>query len=240
MSRLLSGMVLALLFCSGPAKAESYTLWAGTELRFSLSETLTTSRNQAGDLFSAVVNRSVLLNGQTLIPAGALVEGRVMQVRRPGRFRGVGKMRITPERISLASGQSYDVRAELVGVHLAEGVRLGDNEGLLKGPNSHRSDIMGAAVGSAVGVGVGALTGAVGAGLLGGAVIGWVSRMATRGQDLVLPIGTELAFELTRPVQIPQQISKPKKVNQEQPAPTVTPLYRQNRIEEQDLLDSSF
>ena len=240
MSRLLSGMVLALLFCSGPAKAESYTLWAGTELRFSLSETLTTSRNQAGDLFSAVVSHAILLDGQTLIPTGALVEGRIMQVRRPGRFRGVGKMRITPERISLASGQSYDVRAELVGVHLAEGVRLGDNEGLLKGPNSHRSDIMGAVVGGAVGVGVGALTGAVGTGLFGGAVIGWVGRMATRGQDLVLPIGTELAFELTRPVQISQQILKPKKVNQEQPALTTTPLYRQNRIEEQDLLDPSF
>ena len=37
MGRLLSGMVLALLFTSGPAKAENYTLWGGTELRFRLS-----------------------------------------------------------------------------------------------------------------------------------------------------------------------------------------------------------
>ena len=27
-----------------------------------------------------------MLNGQTLIPAGSLVEGRIMQVKRPGRF----------------------------------------------------------------------------------------------------------------------------------------------------------
>ena len=80
MGRLLLGMLLALLFTSGPAKAENYTLWAGTELRFRLSETLTTSRNHGGDRFSAVVNHAVMLNGRTLIPAGSLVEGRIMQV----------------------------------------------------------------------------------------------------------------------------------------------------------------
>ena len=105
MGRLLSGMVLALLFTSGPAKAENYTLWAGTELRFRLSETLTTSRNHVGDRFSAVINHAVMLNGQTLISAGSLVECRIMQVKRPGRFRGVGRMRITPDRISLPSGK---------------------------------------------------------------------------------------------------------------------------------------
>ena len=170
-----------------------------------MSETLTTSRNHVGDRFSAVINHAVMLNGQTLIPAGSLVEGRIMQVKRPGRFRGVGRMRMTPDRISLPSGKSYDVSAELVGVYMAEGVRVGEDEGLLKGPNSRRRDAMGAAVGGTVGAGVGVLTGALGTGLLGGAVVGWVSRLATRGQDLVLPAGTELAFELTRPSRFPSR-----------------------------------
>ncbi len=233
-------MVLALLFTSGPAKAENYTLWAGTELRFRLSETLTTSRNHVGDRFSAVINHAVMLNGQTLIPAGSLVEGRIMQVRRPGRFRGVGRMRITPDRISLPSGKSYDVSAELVGVYMAEGVRVGEDEGLLKGPNSRRRDAMGAAVGGAVGAGVGALTGAVGTGLLGGAVVGWVSRLATRGQDLVLPAGTELAFELTRPVQISQQGLKPASLARRLPTRSGGSLSRRSRIDEEDLLESNF
>ncbi len=240
MGRLLSGMLLALLFTSGPAKAENYTLWAGTELRFRLSETLTTSRNHVGDRFSAVVNHAVMLNGQTLIPAGSLVQGRIMQVKRPGRFRGVGRMRITPDRISLPSGKSYDVSAELVGVYMAEGVRVGDDEGLLKGPNSRRRDAMGVAVGGAVGAGVGALTGAVGTGLLGGAVVGWVSRLATRGQDLVLPAGTELAFELTRPVQISQQGLKPASVARRLPTRSGSSFSRRSRIDEEDLLDSNF
>ena len=240
MGRLLSGMVLALLFTSGPAKAENYTLWAGTELRFRLSETLTTSRNHVGDRFSAVINHAVMLNGQTLIPAGSLVEGRIMQVKRPGRFRGVGRMRITPDRISLPSGKSYDVSAELVGVYMAEGVRVGEDEGLLKGPNSRRRDAMGAAVGGAVGAGVGALTGALGTGLLGGAVVGWVSRLATRGQDLVLPAGTELAFELTRPVQISQQGLKPASLARRLPARSGDSLSRRSRIDEEDLLESNF
>lgn len=240
MGRLLSGLVLALLFTSGPAKAENYTLWAGTELRFRLSETLTTSRNHVGDRFSAVVNHAVMLNGQTLIPAGSLVEGRIMEVKRPGRFRGVGRMRITPDRISLPSGKSYDVSAELVGVYMAEGVRVGDDEGLLKGPNSRRRDAMGVAVGGAVGAGVGALTGAVGTGLLGGAVVGWVSRLATRGQDLVLPAGTELAFELTRPVRISQQGLKPASVARRLPTRSGGSFSRRSRIDEEDLLDSNF
>ena len=240
MGRLLSGMVLALLFTSGPAKAENYTLWAGTELRFRLSETLTTSRNHAGDRFSAVINHAVMLNGQTLIPAGSLVEGRIMQVKRPGRFRGVGRMRITPDRISLPSGKSYDVSAELVGVYMAEGVRVGEDEGLLKGPNSRRRDAMGAAVGGAVGAGVGVLTGALGTGLLGGAVVGWVSRLATRRQDLVLPAGTELAFELTRPVQISQQGLKPASLARRLPTRSGGSLSRRSRIDEEDLLESNF
>ena len=240
MGRLLSGMVLALLFTSGPAKAENYTLWAGTELRFRLSETLTTSRNHVGDRFSAVINHAVMLNGQTLIPAGSLVEGRIMQVKRPGRFRGVGRMRITPDRISLPSGKSYDVSAELVGVYMAEGVRVGEDEGLLKGPNSRRRDAMGAAVGGAVGAGVGVLTGALGPGLLGGAVVGWVSRLATRGQDLVLPAGTELAFELTRPVQISQQGLKPASLARRLPTRSGGSLSRRSRIDEEDLLKSNF
>lgn len=240
MGRLLSGMLLVLLFTSGPAKAENYTLWAGTELRFRLSETLTTSRNHVGDRFSAVVNHAVMLNGQTLIPAGSLVQGRIMQVKRPGRFRGVGRMRITPDRISLPSGRSYDISAELVGVYMAEGVRVGDDEGLLKGPNSHRRDAMGAVMGGAVGVGVGALTGAVGTGLLGGAVVGWVSRLATRGQDLVLPAGTELAFELTRPVQISQQGLKPASLARRLPTRSSGSLSLRSRIDEEDLLKSNF
>ena len=240
MGRLLSGMLLALLFTSGPAKAENYTLWAGTELQFRLSETLTTSRNHGGNRFSAVVNHAVMLNGQTLIPAGSLVEGRIMQVKRPGRFRGVGRMRITPDRISLPSGRSYEVSAELVGVYMAEGVRVGDDEGTLKGPSSHRRDAIGAAVGGTVGAGVGALSGAVGTGLLGGAVVGWVSRFATRGQDLVLPAGTELAFELTRPVQISQQGLSPAGVARRAPARSRRSPSRRSRIDEEDLLESNF
>ena len=240
MGRLLSGMLLALLFTSGPAKAENYTLWAGTELQFRLSETLTTSRNHGGDRFSAVVNHAVMMNGQTLIPAESLVEGRIMQVKRPGRFRGVGRMRITADRISLPSGRSYEVSAQLVDVYMAEGVRVGDDEGTLKGPSSHRRDAMGAAVGGAVGAGVGALTGAVGTGLLGGAVVGWVSRFATRGQDLVLPAGTELAFELTRPVQISQQGLSPAGVAPRAPARSGRSPSRRSRIDEEDLLESNF
>ena len=240
MGRLLSGMLLALLFTSGPAKAENYTLWAGTELRFRLSETLTTSRNHVGDRFSAIVNHAVMLNGQTLIPAGSLVEGRIMQIKRPGRFRSVGRMRITPDRISLPSGRSYDVSAGLVGVNMAEGVRVGDDEGTLKGPSSHRRDAMGATVGGVVGAGVGALTGAVGTGLLGGAVVGWVSRLATRGQDLVLPAGTELAFELTRPVQISQQGLSPAGVARRPSARSGRSPSRRSRIDEEDLLESNF
>ena len=149
-------------------------------------------------------------------------------------------MRITPDRISLPSGKSYDVSAELVGVYMAEGVRVGEDEGLLKGPNSRRRNAMGAAVGGAVGAGVGVLTGALGTGLLGGAVVGWVSRLATRWQDLVLPAGTELAFELTRPVQISQQGLKPASLARRLPTRSGGSLSRRSRIDEEDLLESNF
>ena len=49
---------------------------AGTALMVRLDTTLATFSNKAGDPFRASITQPVVVNGQTLIPVGASVEGR--------------------------------------------------------------------------------------------------------------------------------------------------------------------
>jgi hypothetical protein len=55
------------------------TIPEGTPFEVTLDETLASNRNHAGDSFAASLSRPVVEDGKTIIPAGALVAGRVVE-----------------------------------------------------------------------------------------------------------------------------------------------------------------
>jgi hypothetical protein len=78
---------------------------AGTALMVRLDTTLATFSNRVGDPFQAKITQPVVVNGATLIPAGATVEGRVTKISEPRRISGKPTIGLLPEAIVLPTGE---------------------------------------------------------------------------------------------------------------------------------------
>ncbi len=180
------------------ARAEKYSIPAGTTLHCRLTQTLSTKLNSQGDLFTATVSEPLIINGREVIPAGSTLEGRVSWMARPGRVKGVGQMRLSADRITLPDGGTFPLSALLMSAYGAEGAKVSGEEGVVKGPSSRLKsfeEIGGLAAGGGI---VGLLFSHPVVGMAFGGTAGFVDRMRRRGQDLNLPQGTQLNYQLTR------------------------------------------
>ncbi len=173
---------------------------AGTALMVRLDTTLATFSNRAGDPFRAKVTQAVVVNGNTLIPVGATVEGRVTKVSEPRRISGRPTLGILPEAVILASGERYFLDATLVDTNI-RGTDV-NQEGQFKGAGHDRHDTLETGGGTAGGMLIGGLIGGGPGILIGGAVgatsttVHWLSKH----RSATLPAGTELTLELNRPL----------------------------------------
>jgi hypothetical protein len=182
-----------------PEAAPSGELGAGTTIRVRLMDRLSTADTERGEAFRTRVGSDVVRGGEVLIPAGAEIDGRVVQVSR-GHAGGHGAMRLLPERVIMPDGTRYDLYAEVTGVPGSNN-RVGSEGAIRPGSRAGRDGIeYGAAVGSGAVAGavlggpVGALTGSlVGAGLV------TVHLLADHPQA-TLESGTALQFTLTEPL----------------------------------------
>ncbi len=188
------------------AEIEEVTLPVGTKLEIRLTRTLSTKRSKPGSPFKGKVIEAVFIEGIEAIPAGTYAEGRVTYVKKPGRVKGVGQMRLHLEKLVLFDGEEILIAAPLEGAEGAPGAKIKDEEGTIKGPSSKGGELTTAAVVGATGATVGGLTGGLsGAGIGAGVAAGVVglNSLFKRGKHLLLPQGTELIFELARPVRVP-------------------------------------
>ena len=85
---------------------------AGTTMMVRLDTTLATFSNRAEDPFRGNITQPIVVNGQTVIPAGATVEGRVTKVSEPRRISGRPTIGILPEAIMLPTGERYYLNGE--------------------------------------------------------------------------------------------------------------------------------
>jgi hypothetical protein len=173
---------------------------AGTALMVKLETTLATFSNKAGDPFRGALTKDVVLNGSTIIPAGATIEGRVTKVAEPRRISGKPTIGILPETLILPGGERLYLDATLVDTNVP-GTDV-NNEGEFKGSGHGRRDQLEVGGGAAGGMLIGGLAGGpvwvVGGGAIGAGAAGahWLSRH----RSAVLPAGTQLTLELNRPL----------------------------------------
>src|SRR5580765_4504259 len=97
------------------------SLPAGTAGKVKLENTLSTSSSQSGDAFSGRVTEAVMLDGKTVIPVGATVQGRVTKVDEPRRIAGKPTIGIFPEAVVLPNGERYTLNATLVDTNQGHG-----------------------------------------------------------------------------------------------------------------------
>jgi len=184
------------------AAASSALLPEGTTIRMKLETALSTVNNKAGDTFAGRVTEPVMLEGKTIVPVGASVEGRVVHVSDPRRIHGVPTMDLRPETITLPDGQRFVLNAVLVDTSDPKHLDV-DNEGRIQGHGHDGTDTRNLAIGAGAGAGIGALITRTPKGALIGAGVGVVAATAkwlmTRHEAQV-PAGTEIFMELSRPL----------------------------------------
>lgn len=173
---------------------------AGTALMVRLETTLATFSNRAGDPFRGSITQPIVVDGKTLIPAGATVEGRVTKISEPRRISGKPTIGLLPEAVILPTGERYFLDATLTDTNIP-GTDV-NNEGQFKGSGHDRRDTIEQGAGTAGGMLVGGLIGGP-AGILIGGAIGAGSTTGhwlAKHRSAALPAGTQLTLELNRPL----------------------------------------
>ena len=203
------GILCVSLALTVAAAAETnLALPAGTAVRIKLESTLATFSSKRGDTFSGRVTEAVALAGKTIIPVGATVQGTVGQVSEPRRAQGRPTIALFPHTVILPDGSRYSLSATVVDTNLRNGTDV-SQEGEFKGSTRDRSDNVELAAGAAGGGVIGALAGG-GKGFLVGAAIGagaTTIHWLTKHHSAVLPAGTELVMELSRPMMMSAALS---------------------------------
>ncbi len=157
-----------------------------TILNLELLNGVSTDASQRGDRIQAKVIEPAQY-------AGYIVEGRIAQVKRPGKVKGVAELQIAFDQIRSPDNRTATLHAELIEIGPMHGDDpTVDTEGGVKGRDSTKDDA--AKVGAASGIGaiIGAIAGggkgaAIGAIIGGGA--GTAGVMTQRGKDIRLERG---------------------------------------------------
>jgi hypothetical protein len=174
-------------------------LGEGTTIRVRLMQTLSTVSSQKGDIFRTRVASDVLQGGQVVIPAGAEIDGSVVQVS-SGHVGGHGSMRLQPETVILPDGARFQLHAETTGAPGSR-TRIGSEGSITPDSRLKRDGIeYGGAVGAGLVTGaiLGGPAGALTGGLIGAGAI-TVHLLANHPQA-TLETGTTVMFTLTEPL----------------------------------------
>jgi hypothetical protein len=200
MKRIVALLGVTLLAVAAGAQT-NISLPAGTAFKVKLENTLSTFSSKEGDPFSGRLTQDLMLDGKTVIPIGATVQGRVTKVNEPRRIAGKPTIGIFPEMVVLPNGERYVLNAVMVDTSLRNGTDV-NTEGQFKGDGVDGKDLTEMGMGTGGGMLIGGLAGG-GKGLLIGGAVGatlTVSHWLGKKRSAVLPSGTELMMELSRPL----------------------------------------
>lgn len=171
----------------------------GTSIRVRLLNRLSSAGSEKGETFRTKVASDVLQGGQVLIPAGAEIDGSVVEVS-GGHFGGHGTMRLRPDTVILPGGVRYRLHAYLTSTPGAK-TRVGGEGAIDPGSRAKRDTVeyggavgAGATTGAILGGPVGALTG----GLIGAGVV--TAHLLISHPQATLETGTVIVFTLSEPL----------------------------------------
>lgn len=174
-----------------PEGPKTYTLAAGTAFVAALDQTIATDKNKVGDKISLRTTEPVKAGAAVVVPSGATIRGEVTHIDPAGRIAGGAELTLRFHELVLADGTSYPIACE-----------------------PFRLTGKGDAKKSALEIGGGAVAGGVVGGVLGGskkdiakgaavgAVLGTGVAVATKGKQIILPVGQKLNVKTTEPATI--------------------------------------
>ena len=162
---------------------------SGTELSIRLQDSLDSGVNKTGDAFQAILDKDLVIDGQTVAPRGSAIAGKVVNVASAGRVEGRAAMSLTLTDLKIASA-SYPIRTNTLAFE-AESTMKKDATKVGLGAG------IGAVIGAIAGGGKGA---AIGAAVGGGA--GTATVLATKGKEINFSAEHQFSFTLGNDLQV--------------------------------------
>ena len=161
----------------------------GTALSLSLITPLSTETAKVETPVTARLRQPIVVDGFTVVPAGATLHGDVTEVERAGRVKGRSRLVFRFAEVQV-NGQRDPFRTNAL---TFEGEATKGEDAVKVGGGAGIGAVIGGIVGGASGAAKGA---AIGGAAGGGAVL------ATRGKDVELAEGTELNTSLASPYSV--------------------------------------
>lgn len=165
------------------------TVPAGTTLRLELKTAVASDTSQVEDAVRASLRQDVVVDGQTILPAGTELMGVVTEAAGSGRVKGRARVAYRFSSL-LYDDEKYDIRTETI-AHEAAPTKKEDAKKIGIGAG------VGAALGAVLGGGGGAAKGAA----IGGAA-GTGAVLATKGDEVRLGPGADVNTRLAAPLTV--------------------------------------
>jgi hypothetical protein len=162
---------------------------SGTQLSIRMNEEVSSEKAQVGEIFHGSLAAPVIVDGQTVIPTTADVEGRVVDVKSAGRFAGQSVLAVELTRLRM-NGASYNLQTD-------RWTQSGNGRGKATAAKVGGGAVIGAVIGGIFGGGKGA---AIGAGAGAGAGTG--ASAATKGQQIILKPEAVVNFQLEHSIAV--------------------------------------
>ncbi len=191
---------------------------AGTHCKILLLGTVSASKSKPGDPVRARLLEPVLLDSKLALPAGTLIEGKVVKQTPPRMLSRPGSLYLTFTDLTLPGGNHFPIAASLAGIELnershtrmdAEGrlhgerpgmawmaINLGMTGGISKVADDGLQIVIEALVSTATDVST------AGAGRIASTCASAIYLATRHGRDVVLPRFTEMNISLDRPLSL--------------------------------------
>lgn len=132
---------------------------AGNELHVRMADTLDTRQSRAGERFSAILDRDLVVEGDVIARRGSAVEGRVVDVTDSGRVKGRSEIAFTLTSLN-AGGRTYRIDTNTIRMQAEAGIKedaaiIGGATGIGAAVGAVAKGKKGAAIGAAIGAGAG-------------------------------------------------------------------------------------
>jgi hypothetical protein len=189
---------------------------AGTIVPILTGEKLDTKKLHVGDFFQGTLARGIFLGNMLVVPRGAQVVGRVVDLRKAGDLKGSAKLALQITSLNL-SGQSYPLATDVWSVK-------SPGKGGYTASNAVGGAVLGSVIGAIAGGGAGAAIGAA-----AGTGVGLGASAATPGPRNVIPPESLLTFHLNAPVTVNpvtyQEVQELESSAPRPPQPRYPPRY---------------
>jgi hypothetical protein len=181
---------LATAITAAAQSATRITVPAGTRILVRTVDPVDSSKQKAGDRFSASLETNLQADDMVVAPRGTTVYGRLASASSAGRMAGSSELTLELTDIQI-NGNAYPLLTSTYEV-----------KGKGEGSKTAKKVIGGAGLGALIGGLAGGGAGA-GIGVLAGAAGGTALAATKKGEQLSIPSETLLEFRLAQPVALP-------------------------------------